>query len=160
MVLEVKNLPANAGDVQDVGSVLGLGRSPGEGHGKPLQYSCLENSMDRGAWWAIVLRVTKSWTRLMQLTCTCTLSTILNHCSVASEYWSGWLLPSPGALPNPGTEPGSPALQADSLPAELWGNHQSIVVKKHSRYLPSAGGYRQLQIGRQIRYLQRMIWRK
>ena len=44
---KVKNLPANAGDARDVGSIPGLGRSPGEGNGNPLQYSCLENSMDR-----------------------------------------------------------------------------------------------------------------
>ena len=56
----VKNSPANAGDVRDVGSVPGLGRSPGRGHGNPLQYSRLENSMDREAWWAIVQRVTVS----------------------------------------------------------------------------------------------------
>ena len=47
----VKNLPANAGDIRDVGSIPGLGRSPGGGHGNPLQYSCLENPMDRGVWW-------------------------------------------------------------------------------------------------------------
>ena len=51
VVLVVKNLPANAGDIRDVGSVPGLGRSPGGGHGYPLQYSCLENPMDRRAWW-------------------------------------------------------------------------------------------------------------
>ena len=51
MVLVVKNLPANAGDVRDVGSVPGLGISLGGGHGNPLQYSCLENPKDRGAWW-------------------------------------------------------------------------------------------------------------
>ena len=45
----VNNLPANSGDVRDTGSILGLGRSPGEGNGKPLQYSCMKNSMDRGA---------------------------------------------------------------------------------------------------------------
>ena len=50
----VKNLPANAGDTGDVGSIPGLGRSPGGGSGNHLQYSCLENSMDRGAWWAMV----------------------------------------------------------------------------------------------------------
>ena len=50
MVLVVKNLPDNAGDVRDVGLIPGWGRSPGEGHGNPLQYSGLENSMDRGAW--------------------------------------------------------------------------------------------------------------
>ena len=48
----------------DLGSVPGLGRSPGEGNGNPLQYSCLENAMDRGTWWATVHGVTKSWTRL------------------------------------------------------------------------------------------------
>ena len=56
----VKNLPANAGDIRDAGSIPGLGRSPGEGHGNPFQYSCLENPMDRGAWCAIVHRVTES----------------------------------------------------------------------------------------------------
>ena len=58
----VKKLPANAGDVRDTGSIPGLGRSPGEGHGNPLQYSCLENPMDRGGWWATVHGVIKSWT--------------------------------------------------------------------------------------------------
>ena len=60
----VKNPPANAGDARDMGSVPGSGRSPGEGNGNPLHYSCLENSMDRGAWWAIVNRVPKSSARL------------------------------------------------------------------------------------------------
>ena len=50
----VKNLPANAGGAGDVGSIPGLGRSPGEGNGNSLRYSCLENSMDRGAWRAVV----------------------------------------------------------------------------------------------------------
>ena len=50
----VKNMPANAGDTTDVGSIPGLGRSPGGRHGNPLQSSCLENPMDRGAWWATV----------------------------------------------------------------------------------------------------------
>ena len=56
----VKNTPANAGDLRDVGSVLGLVRSPRGGHGNPLQYSYLENPMDRGAWWATVHKVAKS----------------------------------------------------------------------------------------------------
>ena len=50
----VKNPPAIAGDARDTGSVPGLGQSPGGGHGNPLQYSCLENTLDRGAWWATV----------------------------------------------------------------------------------------------------------
>ena len=62
MALVVKNLLANAGDTRDVGSIPGAGRSPGEVNGKPLQYSCLENPIDRGAWQAIVHRVTQSWT--------------------------------------------------------------------------------------------------
>ena len=52
--LVVKNLPTNAGDIRDVGSITGSGISPGGGHGNPLQYSCLENPMDRGAWQAAV----------------------------------------------------------------------------------------------------------
>ena len=54
-----KNTWANAGDMGDTGSILGLGRSPGGGHGNPLQYSCLENLMDRGAWRSTVHRVAK-----------------------------------------------------------------------------------------------------
>ena len=57
-------LPTNAGDIRDVGSIPWSGRSPEGGHGNPLQYSCLENSMDRGAWWVIAHRVTKSWSQL------------------------------------------------------------------------------------------------
>ena len=56
----LKNLPANAGDVRDPGWIPGLGRSPGGGNGNPLQYFCLENPMDRGAWWAIVHEVAVS----------------------------------------------------------------------------------------------------
>ena len=55
----IKNLPDNAGDAD---STPGSGRSPGEGNGNPLQYSCLENSMDRGTWWATVHGVAKSRT--------------------------------------------------------------------------------------------------
>ena len=60
MVLVVKNLLANAGDVREQGSIPGSERSPGEGNGNPLQYSCLENPTDRGAWRATVYRVTES----------------------------------------------------------------------------------------------------
>ena len=56
----VKNLPTNAGDSRDLGSVPGSGRSFGGGHSKPFQYSCLGNPMDRGAWWAVVHGVEKS----------------------------------------------------------------------------------------------------
>ena len=57
----VKNPPAKAGDAGDAGLAPELGRSPGGGHGNPLQCSCLENPMDGGAWWATVRRVSKSW---------------------------------------------------------------------------------------------------
>ena len=60
-----KETACNAGDL---GSIPGLGRSPGEGNGNPLQYSCLENPMDRGAWWATVHGVAKSQTRLSDFT--------------------------------------------------------------------------------------------
>ena len=60
----VKNPPTNAGATGDAGSIPGSGRSPGGGNGNPLQYSCLENPMDRGVWQATVLRVAKSRTRL------------------------------------------------------------------------------------------------
>ena len=67
MALVVKNTPANAGDIRDAGLIPGSGSSPGEGHGNPLQYSSLENPMDRGAWQATVRRVTKSQTQLKWL---------------------------------------------------------------------------------------------
>ena len=64
VVLVVKNPPANAGNARDMSLITGSGRSPGEGNGNTLQYSCLEDSMDRGAWWAIVHGLTKSQTWL------------------------------------------------------------------------------------------------
>ena len=71
----VKNPPANAGDARNTGSIPGSGRPPGGGHGNPLQYSCLENPMDREAWEAVVLGTAKSQTQL-------------------SHYWgSGWAAP-------------------------------------------------------------------
>ena len=65
--LSSKEFVCNAGDAGDTVSIPGSGRSPGGGHGNPLQYSCLENPMDREAWWATLHGVTKSWTRLKPL---------------------------------------------------------------------------------------------
>ena len=62
--LSGKNPPAKAGDTKELGSILGLGRSPEEGNGNPLQYSSLENPTDRGAWQATVHKVAQSWTLL------------------------------------------------------------------------------------------------
>ena len=67
VALVVKKLPANAGDVKDVGSILGSGRSHGDGNGNLLQYSCLKDPTDRGAWQATVLGVTQNWTQLKRL---------------------------------------------------------------------------------------------
>ena len=86
MVLVVKNLPASAGDIRDVGSIPGSGRSPGERHGNPLQYSCLENPMDRGAWQAAVHRVTKSRTRLNDITRTHTCNLTSKHQSDHTHF--------------------------------------------------------------------------
>ena len=68
----------SACNARDPSSIPGSGRSPGEGNGNPLQYSCLENSMDKGAWWATVHGVTKSWTRLSNFTFTFTLYIIFS----------------------------------------------------------------------------------
>ena len=81
VALVVKNLPANAGNKRDAGLIPGLGRSLGEGNGTPLQYSCLENPMDRGVWWATVHGITKSQTRLKWL------STCMGH-------WNNRLVPN------------------------------------------------------------------
>ena len=62
VALVVKNLPANSGNTRDAGSISGSGRCSGGGNGNPFQYFCLENSMNRGAWWAPVYGVAKSWT--------------------------------------------------------------------------------------------------
>ena len=67
VALVVKDLPANAGDIRDAGSIPGSGRSPRGGHGNLFQYSCPENPMDRGAWRAAVYRVAKNQTQLKRL---------------------------------------------------------------------------------------------
>ena len=67
VALVIKNLPANAGDVRDTGSIPASGRSLGRGHGNSLQYSCLENPTDRGAWQATVHGITQSWTQMKRL---------------------------------------------------------------------------------------------
>ena len=143
VVLVVKNLPANAGDKRDRHRNAGSGRSPGGGHGDPLQYSCLENSMDGRAWWAIVHRVTNSQIWLKGLS-TAEVSVWRSHCpyiptddSAACQRWrrrkkNAWWLFSCNILlkflfmpslscnvwnltPCPGMEPRPPALGAQSL---------------------------------------------
>ena len=78
----IKNLPANAGDTRDVGSIPGSGRFSGVGNGTPLQDSCLDNSMDRGVWWAIAYEVAKSWTRLWDWAHICARARTHTHTSI------------------------------------------------------------------------------
>ena len=79
----VKNLPANTGDTRDMHSILGSGRFPGIGNSNPLQYSCLENSMDRGVWWVTVRGVTESDTTEH----TCTVDSILTSSPFFQSPW-------------------------------------------------------------------------
>ena len=81
----LKNLPANTGDLRDQGSIPESGRSPGEGNGNPLQCSCLENPRDRGAWWATVHGVAKSWTWLKRLSTPGLLNRTQNQDSLGQE---------------------------------------------------------------------------
>ena len=85
-MLVVKNRPANAGDIKDVGSIPASGRFPGGGHGNPLQYSCMENLINRGAWRTTVHRVAKSWTRLNQLSAHMHLFTSMRETLVFQVY--------------------------------------------------------------------------
>ena len=92
----------NAGDPS---SIPGLGRRPGEGNGTPLQYSCLENPTDRGAWWAAVRGVTKSQTRLSDLTFTFHFHALEKEMATHSSVLA-WRLPGtadPGGLPSMGS---------------------------------------------------------
>ena len=125
VALVVKNPPANAGDSRNMGSIPGSGRSPGVGNGNPLQYSCLENFMDRGAWQATFPGAAESWTwlstehsRWCVCVCVCVCK-LLQSCPILcdptdrrppgssmgfsrQEYWSGLPGPSPGDLPHLG----------------------------------------------------------
>ena len=98
----VKNPPTNAGDS---GWILGLGRSPGEGNGNPLQCSCLENPMDRGAWWAIVHGVVRDRTRLSDFTFTSHFHALEKEMATHSSVLA-WRIPGtgePGGLPSVGS---------------------------------------------------------
>ena len=97
VVLVVKNPPANAGHVRDLALNPGLGRTPGGGHGNPLQYSCLENPLDKGAWRAIVLGVAKTWLKWLSTAHTnigfsllCILRSViyLRHAVRAQGFWA------------------------------------------------------------------------
>ena len=91
VVLVIKNLPANARDLRDAGSILGSGRCPVGGNGNPLQYSCLENPMDRGVCQAIVHRISKSWTRLEQLSMHTCIYRVLSLELPLGKNWKLWM---------------------------------------------------------------------
>ena len=97
---------ASACNVGELGSITGLGRSPGEGNGNRLQYSCLENPIDRGAWWATVHGVAKSWTRLSDFTFTFHFPVLekekATHSSVLALRIPG--TGEPGGLPSTGSQ--------------------------------------------------------
>ena len=179
-----KAFACNSGDL---GSIPGLGRSPGEGNGNPLQYPCLENPIDREAWEAIVHRVAKSQMWLSDFTFFFFLNTYVYPALYAfffflkcfilywtrkksvsrsvmsdslgllgltahqvplsmefsrQEYRSGLQFPSPGDLPNPGIKPGSPTLQADSLPSESPEPANNVVRHIHgSIFFKSTNAY-------------------
>ena len=95
----------NAGDIKDTGLIPGLGRSPGEGNGNPLQSSCLENPMDRGAWWATVHGVTKSQTQLSDFTFNVHFHGLEKEMAAHSSVLV-WRIPGtgePGGLPSLGS---------------------------------------------------------
>ena len=85
-MLVVKNQPANAGDIKDVGWIPGSGRFPGGEHGNPLQYSCMENLINRGAWRTTVHSVAKSWTQLNQLSAHTHLFILMRETQVFQVY--------------------------------------------------------------------------
>ena len=122
VALVVKKLPASVGDKGDAVSIPGLGRTSGWGQGNPLQYSCLENPMDRRAWQATVQWVAKSGTWLKWLTTQA--RTLANQVSLSMNFPGkntgvGQPYSSPGDLSKWEIEPRSPALAADSLPSNL-----------------------------------------
>ena len=102
VALTIKNPPAKAGGIRDMGLIPSQGRSPGEGNGNPLQYSCLENPMDKGAWGAIVHRVTKSQTWLKRLSIHACIFTYMKNdaCStllfVTANNWNSCKCPTKG----------------------------------------------------------------
>ena len=108
VVLVVKNLPANAVDIRDSGSIPGSGRSPEEGNGNPLQYSCLENPMGKGAWWAAVHGLPTSRTQLNDFTFTLTFM-----------HWRRKWQPTPVFLPGESQGRGS------LVGCCLWGSTES-----------------------------------
>ena len=138
VVRVVKNLAANAGNKRDVGSIPGLGRSPGGGNSNPSQCSCLGNPVDRRVWWATVhgaisesenvshsVMFNSLWPHRLALQAPLSMEFSRQEC------WSGLSFPPPGDVPGPGIEPRSPTLQARlfniwAIREDLWSRNSQI----------------------------------
>ena len=135
---------ASAFNAGDLGLIPGWGRSPGEGNGNPLQYSCLENPMDGEAWWAIVHGVTKSRTRLSDLTLTIS-SAQFSHSVVSDSLWPYELQHARPPCPSPTT-----GVHSNSCPLSQW-RHPTIsssVISFSScpQSLPASGSFPMSQL--------------
>ena len=116
---------ASACNVGDLGSIPGLGRSPGERNGNPLQYSCLENPMDGGAWWATVHRVAKSRTRLSNFTFTLSAGSWKSVIAVPAG-------PCPSEASRGGSFPASPSLRRLPVLLALKTHPSSLCLRHHT----------------------------
>ena len=145
MVLVERNPPANAGDWRDVGSIPASGRSPGGGQGNPLQYSCLQNPKDRGAWQATVHGITKSQILLKWLsTYTYINSVQFNRSVVSDSLWPHGLQHT--RLPRSSTTPGA---YSNSHPLHQW-CHETISssvipFSSHLQSFPTSGSFQMSQ---------------
>ena len=129
MSLVVKNPPAKARDIREVGSIQECGRSPGRGHGNPLRYSCLENPMDRGTWKAPVHRFTKSWAPLKQISM---------HAYIWPPLLNLTLTPTPSCPFRCHRAPGWASCVLQQLPTSyLFYIQQSICFSATLRILPT-----------------------
>ena len=110
-----KESASNAGNVRDMNLIPGLGRFPGEGHGNPLQYSCLENPLDRGAWWATVHRIAKSWTWPKWLSTHAQMDRFSSVAQSCVTLWPGGLQHTRLPCPSP-----TPRACSNSHPSSWW----------------------------------------
>ena len=137
MALVVKNLPAYAADVRDTGSIPGSGRSPAGGHGNPLQYCCLVNSVDRGAWWVGIHGVAKSWIQLSD--CQFHFHKVTRAPQVGGKEWpaghSLWAGP-PGPVQFCCSSHGTAPSSLPSLLPELGGGFQCWCLSSHCPQKP------------------------
>ena len=132
VALVAKNLPVSAGEVRDAGLIPGSGRSPGGGHGNPLQYSCLENPMDRGAWQATVHRVSKSQTLLKRLSMHSQVGRGESSCGTFDED------PSPGPCRVVRWLPGQPPSQSTTHRPAGWSLFARLRYSKTERELTAS----------------------